>query len=159
LNQGRPNRRPQNKGFTLFEVLLVLGILTVLSGLVLPSVNQWRSGLPLQRAETEFRDRLIAARTAAITSGEPHGVQVQFGQTAYRALKRSGQSWASEERRLPDGVRFVAGQGRAGWSPPIIFTPDGVGPDLSVSLIDEQQVTSVLVLDRLTGTVRIDSRS
>ncbi len=155
--QKSPTVRPTHRtGFTLVEVLLVLGLLVILSGVILPAVGRWQSGLPLQRAETEIRDALIHARTQAITTGRACGIQVHAGHEQYRSIQTTASGPRTTEHRLSEGVRFGAAGNGAGWMAPILFTPDGVAADAVIPLADAEGRRSRLRLRRLTGSVTIE---
>jgi prepilin-type N-terminal cleavage/methylation domain-containing protein len=143
-------------GFTLVEVLLVLGLLAILSAVVLPAVGRWQSGLPLQRAETEIRDALIHARTQAITTGRSCGIQVHAGNEQYRTIRTTANGPRTTEHRLSEGVRFGAAGNGAGWMAPVLFTPDGIAADAVVPMADAEGRRSRLRLRRLTGSVTIE---
>jgi len=142
--------------FTLVEILLVLGLLAVLSGVVLPAVGRWQSGLPMQRAEAEVRDALFRSRAAAIAGGRPCGFQFHADSELYRTIETGAAGPRTTDHRLAGGVRFGGVASGRGWEPPILFTADGIAADATISLVDAQGNRSRLRLRRLTGSVTIE---
>lgn len=63
------NCRTARRGFTLIEILLVVGLMLVLAAMVLPSIRQAVGKGPLQRNSQEMREAIQHARTAAIDTG------------------------------------------------------------------------------------------
>jgi prepilin-type N-terminal cleavage/methylation domain-containing protein len=55
-----------NKGLSLFEILVVVGILAILSALIAPNLMNWRRGVQLRGAANNLKGDLELARTSAI---------------------------------------------------------------------------------------------
>lgn len=144
-------------GFTLFEVILVLGLIAILSGVVLPAVGRWQAGVPLQRAEAAVRDALLTSRTVAMSTGQPTGLEIESGSSRYRSLRQGPEGWSRLEHQLPDGVRFAAESGSGTRSTTLTFTPDGVATDAAIDLVAADGHQTRLRLRRLTGNVSVES--
>lgn len=141
----------------MFEVLLVLGLVAILSTVVLPAVGRWQAGVPLHRAESAVRDVLLTSRTVAMTSGRPTGVEIESGSSRYRSLRQGPGGWIRTEHQLPEGVRFSAEAGNASRSMTLTFTPDGVATDAAIDLVAADGQQTRLRMRRLTGNVSAES--
>ncbi len=56
----------KNGGFTLFELLVVIFILSALSAMTIPSINSWRQNLQLNSATRDLYSNLQKAKLEAI---------------------------------------------------------------------------------------------
>ncbi len=76
--------RNTRRGYTLFELLVVLALLILLTALVLPSAEAFRSG-PRQRAAADvIRGELSVARSRAMEEGRPYRVALSADNTRIR---------------------------------------------------------------------------
>src|SRR5207244_2644250 len=81
------------RGFTLFELIVVMTLLLLLAAVILPSVGAFR-GDTRQRAGADIiRGELAVARARAMEEGKPYRV----------ALSQDG----ARIRRAPDGLDFA----------------------------------------------------
>ncbi len=141
-------------GFSLLEVLVVLGILAVALALVAPSFNRARSALAVRGAAYELAAHLRATRAAA--NAQSIQKMLVFDQTTRRY-------WAEgvPPRVLPQSVRVglvVPESEQVGRTARIRFLPDGSASGGKIVLQDGK-ATWAVVVDWLSGDVRVLSGS
>ncbi len=112
---------PPRRAFTLLELLLVLGVLVILSGMAWPVLDRLLTSERLAKSADRVRASWVSARASAIESGRILAFRYEPDGTRYRlALQEEVDEF--EERRppslaklpleqtLPSGVRFLASQ-------------------------------------------------
>ncbi|MEP9360944.1 prepilin-type N-terminal cleavage/methylation domain-containing protein [Sphingomonas sp. KR3-1] len=87
-------------GFTLVEVLVILAILTLMAGIVFPSVEKAMRRQSFVESARRVELGLRAARGAAVARGAPARFVV--------ALDGRGFRFADHDDRLPEGVTITA---------------------------------------------------
>lgn len=102
--------RRGERGATLMEMLVVLGVLALVTGLAFPALRRPYARLSAQAAGYSVLADLRTARAEARRTGRPVGFAVSPDGALYRYGDRS--------KRLPAAVRLAAGA-------PIVFLPDG----------------------------------
>ncbi len=121
------------RAFTLFELLVVLGLIAVLSFILSPKFGAGRQSAALQTAQAMLFNLLSAARTKAQATGQSSRVLIQvdpvnYGQPLrylrYLAVQTQNPSgWTVfAEAFLPDGIYIVPGNFNA--LPIGIFPPE-----------------------------------
>src|SRR6266404_1941594 len=112
------------RGFTLLEVLVVLGIIAVLSGIAVWSARAWAPDLQLNSAARQVVLDLRLARSRAITDHQNHRLVFAPATDSYRRQHRVGGVYEDEGANvsLPWGVDLVdcSALGKA-----ITFAPRG----------------------------------
>jgi prepilin-type N-terminal cleavage/methylation domain-containing protein len=102
----RSNTGP--RGFSLIEMLVVIGILAITAIVTIPNVIAWRNGMQLRAAVNELRSDLESAKTRAVK--ENATVTVAFDPTAgqYRMtyLDQVANTILLKSQTLPAGVRI-----------------------------------------------------
>jgi type IV fimbrial biogenesis protein FimT len=93
-----------NSGFTLGELITVIGIISVLAVIAVPNMIGWRSGTKLQGAVENLRGDLQWAKLKAVQSGV--SVKVEFSGDGYQI---SGGGLTTRNRQLPSGVGIDLG--------------------------------------------------
>jgi len=151
---GRPAGTGQ-LGFTLLELLVVLGILALGLTLVVPSLNRARLGIMVHSTAYELAANLRASRAAAQAANVEHALVMDLARHQYwtegvvgrRQLPRS----VAVEVALPESERMGASGGR------VRFFPDGSTSGARFVLKDGKTAAAVFV-DWLNGDVRVQLR-
>lgn len=94
----RPITDPPQRGFSLVELVMVMAIIAMLSGIALPRYESALARYRVERAARRIVLDLAAARTEARTSNTSHVVQFGPGLEAYRIL---------EGERVKDGFEVI----------------------------------------------------
>ena len=176
-------------GFTLLELLLVIGILVAISAIALPTVTRSFSSQSLLKAADRVRVSMGQARVRAIQTGQIHAVGYVPGRSwidiasleqlptianrAGRRLQeqRRGITSNYDDDLLPGRVIFVAGQtvvdARVADAGPtdtsqlrtILFYPDGTSQDARLTLQNEDGRLIDVALRGLTGIASVQPRN
>ena len=177
------------RGFTLLELILVIGILVAISAIALPTVTRSFSSQSLLKAADRVRVSMGQARVRAIQTGQIHAVGYVPGRSwidiasleqlptianrAGRRLQeqRRGITSNYDDDLLPGRVIFVAGQtvvdARAADAGPtdtsqlrtILFYPDGTSQDARLTLQNEDGRLVDVALRGLTGIASVQPRN
>ena len=90
----------KESGFTLFELMMVISIMAILSALTIPNMMGWRDASKLRGAVNNLRGDLQMARSWAIKQNVV--VKTQFAANSYVIAVEGGQ--VLKRRQLPAGV-------------------------------------------------------
>jgi prepilin-type N-terminal cleavage/methylation domain-containing protein len=104
-----------HKGLTIFEILVVIGILAIVSAFVVPNIIGWRSDMKLTGAINNLKGDLEMAKARAIR--ENNFVAVSFSNKGYTIFIDNGAGgvdagdWLKQgselllrDREMPSGV-------------------------------------------------------
>ena len=142
-------------GFTLLELLVVLGILALALAIMTPSLNRSREQLVLRSTTYELAAHLRSARAAAQAGNIEHALTIDLAARRYWAegvvAPRPLPQPIDIEVLVPESERVGATGGR------IRFFPDGGTSGARVVLKDSNTTAAVLV-DWLNGDVRVHLR-
>jgi prepilin-type N-terminal cleavage/methylation domain-containing protein len=135
-------------GFTLFEVIVTLFVLSLALGLALPILGRTSETLQARAHVAGFAAMLRHAREKAITTHRAHAVVVD--PVARRVRIVTGTDEVREMRPLPERVRVEAASSRA---LTVRFEPEGTssGGDFRVA---SGGVAYRVTVDPITGRVR-----
>lgn len=114
----------RSRGYTLVEMLLVLGLLTVLAGLAWPAVLRMTSDQPLLEGAEQIRQFLAQSRELAVETGLPVTVQAAIGEGSvvrYSAEQLPGPNTTTGN----DGTISNGPPGTAGLALPGLKTSTG----------------------------------
>src|SRR3954470_15195895 len=81
------------RGFTLFELIVVMTLLLLLAAIILPSVGAFRGDTRQRAGADSIRGELATARARALDEGRPYRVAISQG--------------GRRIRRAPDGPDFA----------------------------------------------------
>jgi general secretion pathway protein H len=162
------------RGFTLFELLVVLVVISLMSAMVIPRLSGHLSNLELKTAAKRVAAVMRYARNKAATEKvmvssemEIDGRQLSiYALTDLKALYTSKEEDSEDEERsadqiyvLPEGIRFSPSQDND--SPvndqkmTILFFPNGSCSGGAVTLVNENEKSFDLTIDPITGKVTI----
>lgn len=118
------------RGFTLLEVIIVLALVLVISGLAFTTVLRPMAARRLQLAADQIRADWIMARNRAMSNGEIYCFQCELGANGYLVTV-----WTDTTLNLasPGGLM----------SPGALTSPGGVLPDVSSPLLDSTSSANV----------------
>ena len=95
----------KSEGFSLFELLVVLAVVAVVSAIVTPSILSWRSNAKLRGAAGNLKGDLQLSKVKAVRERSP--VTITFMATHYQVTftDKDGNVRTLRNRKLPGGVR------------------------------------------------------
>jgi type IV fimbrial biogenesis protein FimT len=96
-------------GFSIFELLIVLAVVAVVSAIVTPNIISWRNNAKFRGAVENLRGDLQMAKVKAVKENEI--VTVFFNPTGYKVILDKANYWNHDpdepvlrNRQLPTGV-------------------------------------------------------
>jgi prepilin-type N-terminal cleavage/methylation domain-containing protein len=120
------------RGYTLFEVLLVMAILVILAAITYPTLDSMYAGYKVQAAADEVRGAWASARARAVDEGRAYRFAVVPGKGNFRVAPDTADYWQGSEPHsaqnsgnaplilddhLPKGISFVMLEGAQSGSP------------------------------------------
>ncbi len=139
-------------GFTLVELLVVLVIMTVFTGLALPRLLEQSKSARQNACFSDFATVVGMARFHAVETGRPQEVVVD--------LERDTISFGSKGgvfKRLPSGLSFASV--RKGFhsvrygSVQLPFYPDGTTVNTRIEIEEQNRQQLLLEIDGATGAL------
>ena len=96
----------KNGGFSLFELLVVIAVIAVVSAIITPNIISWRSNAKLRGAAGNLKGDLEMSKARAVRQRTP--VTVTFTATNYQVTytDKDGNARTLRNRQLPAGVRL-----------------------------------------------------
>jgi general secretion pathway protein H len=150
--KGRP-RISSDLGFTVFEVLLVVALISLATAISIPLVRASTAGLKLRQSTYDLVTQLRTARSTA----QRNNIEqvIQFDSLRYQYSIGIGQS---TRRILPSDIHLVVAvpdiQRLGPFLSQIRFYPDGSSSGGNIVLRDGRRHAAVHV-DWLSGDVRV----
>jgi len=99
-------------GFTLIELILVLGIIACIVGIVAPTLRGFSAGSRLRDSADHFLTLTRLARVQALSTGQVHRVTVDKQNNRCYVAAEDGQELREIEKgmdgnfEIPDGISF-----------------------------------------------------
>src|SRR5262245_60047620 len=112
--------KKRRTGATLFEILLVMAIVVIISAMAFPSLSAMYGSYKINGAVDSVRSAWADARARAIEEGRPYRFAVEPSGSSYRVAPDHPDYWEGNsiptddpngqglviEQSLPAGVRF-----------------------------------------------------
>jgi type II secretory pathway pseudopilin PulG len=146
--RARTDRRRAACGYTLFEILLALGVIAILMGLTVPAVMNSFSPEPSEEAVRAIEKTALSAHESALNSGEARRVFITdkgLKGTAGVASAELPEEWKLQVRRFTEN-RFRKPERGEFWE----FNGAGICEPLALRLVSENDKI-VLQFDPLTA--------
>jgi len=96
-------------GFSIFELLVVIAVIAVLSTILTPNIISWRSGAKFRGAVDNLKGDLQMAKVKAVKENDV--VTIFFNPTGYKMILDKANHWNHDpdepvlrNRKLPAGV-------------------------------------------------------
>lgn len=139
------------RGFSLFELILVLAIAGLLAAVVIPSLPGALESARLRGTAGEVRAVLTLARTLAVSEARSRAVAFDLARGEY-GIDADGRKW-----QLPDGIRLatvrLGDSDRERGIVRVRFYPDGSADEAEVALSSTAGASMKVSVDPLTGIV------
>lgn len=162
--------RKQEQGFTLYEIVIVLIVLLVVSAVVVPSFTGFLPSVKVRKSGDELMALFSKARTDAVLTSRRFRVVFTKEPPAYRleyepdpmnepsTFRRLSGDWGAKTE-FPDGVSLSTLEGAEGSEVPgeeyLEFQPDGSSPAARIVLAHESGDTLTLEIDPADGRARV----
>jgi prepilin-type N-terminal cleavage/methylation domain-containing protein len=162
------NRR--DAGFTLYEVIIVLIVLLVVSGIVVPSVTGLLPSVRVRKAGEELLSTIAKARDDSVLTSrrfrivftqEPAGYRLEYEpdpMSEPATFRASPGDWGVASA-LPEGVTFASLEGAGTDSETseevLEFSPDGTAAAMTIVLAHENGDQVTIEIDPADGRARV----
>lgn len=144
-------------GFTMFELLAVMGILSILALITIPNFQLWRQSLESKKAAREIVSILRAGRMRAITMNFEHKVEFDSENKRYRLVKGNRANHSNSWNEVIQDWTTVEGNSISMDAniPSIQFNPNGSSNHGSITIVDLSSEQRYKVIISRTGRARI----
>lgn len=142
-------------GFTLVELLVVIGLIGLILATSMPALTRQAENLRLQATTREVVGLLSLARSLAISTHDPHAVVVDAAQRRLTIVNQASGELLDHVIRSPSSITVevqVAGQPAQGT--PLEFQPSGAltGRSVTIALATRQKRRTIAVTG-VTGAI------
>jgi prepilin-type N-terminal cleavage/methylation domain-containing protein len=108
--RSRPRTRRDESGFTMIEVMVVIGIIAILAGAAIPGFSAWIPDYRLKSAVQDLYSNMQLAKMEAIRSNSQYRISFDTTNKTYQVIRPDGST--EKEVNLSDygsGVTYGGG--------------------------------------------------
>jgi prepilin-type N-terminal cleavage/methylation domain-containing protein len=175
----------QRQAYTLLEVILVLALLVIITGITLPTILSSYASYRVRAGTDTIRAGFVDARMHAIEDARPYRFAFVPGKGNFRVAPDDPAYWSGSppqdeksppfirEEALPNGIRFslndnpvdtqspsalpIGSVGPEQWTTYVVFEPDGTAdnPPSPITLTLTGARPLVITLRGITGTSKV----
>jgi len=145
----------KSAGFSIFELLIVIAVIAVVSAIVTPNIISWRNNAKLRGAADNLKGDLQMSKARAVRERTP--VTVTFTATNYQVTytDKNGNVQTVRNRKLPAGVRVdLDNTGFGAMGDKTEFNGRGIPVAGSARLVNTKGAQKSIVVSTL-GRIRI----
>jgi prepilin-type N-terminal cleavage/methylation domain-containing protein len=154
-------RRPASSGVTLIEMLVVVGLISIMVGISYPAVTSGIDSLRLNAATNGVVSFLDYGLSRA--ERRQQMVEITISKTDNSIEMRSSEPGFYRKLQMPDGVSIVQVFPQLPENPDpdlkrdFLLYPGGTVPPLGLQLINRRNVQRVVRVDPITGVPRVEA--
>lgn len=141
-----------NKGFTLIEMLVVIGIIGIVGSISFPVYQNMRPNITLNSATRDLATDMRYAQQLAVTEQLAYNVIFDIGASSYE-IRNSSSNALIQEKVLPIGISFSSITGLAGNTAKFTATGAAVQPATIVLINRKSNQTTIEI--KPSGYVKI----
>lgn len=143
----------RNKGFSLTEILIVLGILTLLMTISIPYLRNFQPNLQLNAAVRNLTTDIRYAQQQTITEQVVYGVKFYPAAKSYEILKLDIATTTIKSFTLPSEVEF---QSVTGFTDDIVrFNSYGAAHETGTIILKNSSNQTKIIVVKPSGYVQI----
>ena len=154
---GKPSSTGR-RGITLVETMVVVGVISLLAGLVFPAVSSGIDSIRLATAADSVASFLSGALNRAERRQQPVVLSISAGERAITL--ESGEPNFSRKLELPEGIRIdsLEPASPSGDADPrrFLVLPGGVVPRIGIGLANRRGGRRLVRVDPITGVPQIE---
>ena len=83
---------PKNGGFSIYELMVVIAIIAILSTIAVPGMLSWRTNYKLDSAAREILSAIEYARSRAVRDDQAVRVNFDFTNNSYSVVNQDGDT-------------------------------------------------------------------
>jgi len=149
--------RKERQGYTLFEIIVVLGIIAIIGAIAIPTLSSMMGDTPVKAAADQVKSRWAEARAKAMEQGKPYRFSVTDNNKFRVAPDDEFDGVTGMNDELPKDVSFSGGgsnnQNNNGSDNGIsvVFQPDGTAStDFELGLNGKGCAPVTLIMNKTT---------
>lgn len=152
--------RLRQRAFTLFEIMIVMGIIGVVATIGIPSVISSLNKQGMRKAVSDFVEACSHARAAAIFSGQTAELMI-YPKTKRFSISARGRTMSFSGEFPPNihieilGVNFIEMQ-EADLAK-VRFRPNGICDEFAMVIRSDEQEMRKITLDIVTGMADVET--
>jgi prepilin-type N-terminal cleavage/methylation domain-containing protein len=153
--------RKERKGYTLFEIIVVMAIILVAGAVAVPTIRNMMGDTPVKAAADQVKSRLAEARAKAMEEGKPYRFEVRGDNTFRVGPDDDFEGPSVLDDTLPRDVSFSQGGNNnntqnGNGSSSVVFLPDGsASSDFDLPLTQQGSAPVTLKLNKTTGAANV----
>ncbi len=154
-------KEDKQKGFSLIEMMVVLGIIALVVGMSLPYFGRFNSGSGIRAAARQISSLLYTGRSMAITHRKPYAVVFNVNEREVTLQDAASLEIVDKRYHIPAAISLENPDGSDPVSfkdDRVIFTPTGgvAGETGTLWFKDKKNNTISITVHQSTGRIKVN---